>query len=159
MQFHKKLSGENNPMYGKHHTQESKILISNAWKGRKHTQESKEKMRQSRIEYMKTHQINYGISKSETLFLNEIESRFKIKFEKRQFYLGGRYYDAKYNNCLIEVDGKYWHIKDADIEEIKNRIAIDNGYNLYRFEVNSVKEVENRLLEYKNKIDEFISLK
>jgi len=56
--YHADVSGENNPMYGKHHTKETREKISNTkaekgnyWTGRKHTEESKEKMRKSQQEY------------------------------------------------------------------------------------------------------------
>ena len=55
---HADFSGENNPMYGKHHTKEVREQISrtkkekgNYWTGRKHTEESRAKMRKSQQEY------------------------------------------------------------------------------------------------------------
>lgn len=41
-------SGENNPFYGKKHTEETKLLISKANSGRKHTEEAKRKMSEQR---------------------------------------------------------------------------------------------------------------
>jgi len=55
---HADVSGENNPMYGKHHTKEAREKISktkaakgNYWTGRKHSEESRAKMRKSQQEY------------------------------------------------------------------------------------------------------------
>ena len=55
---HADFSGENNPMYGKHHTKEVREQISrtkkekgNYWTGRKHTEESRAKMRKSQQEH------------------------------------------------------------------------------------------------------------
>lgn len=44
----KPLSGENHPMYGRHHSEESKRKISENSKGRKCTEEAKKKMSESR---------------------------------------------------------------------------------------------------------------
>lgn len=152
-----KMSGGNNPMYGKTHTKEARKIMSKASKSRVLSTQSREKMRKSRIEYMRTHNIYHGISKSETLFLNKIEELYNIKFE-RSVYVGGRYYDAKIKNCLVEVDGKYWHSKPKMIEVdiLKNKIAKNNGYTLYRFEVNNVEEVDEKITKYKPEIEKMI---
>lgn len=159
--FSKMFSGENNPMFGKNHTvlvKENQKLLMLGDKNPAKRPEVREKMRASRIRWMKNNQIHLNISKSETLFLNEIESKFNIKFDKRQFYLDGRYFDAKFGKSLIEVDGRYWHDKDSDIDAIKEDISKKNGYKIYRFEVNSEKEVFGKIEDCSNRIKEFIGL-
>ena len=70
-----------------------------------------------------------------------------------QFWLEGKCYDYKIpnKNILIECDGKHWHSSPEAIEndKIKNEIAQRNGYVLYRFAINEVKEV--KLVIEKNK--------
>ena len=41
------LSGVNNPMYGRHHSRETKQKISQSLKGKKHSEETREKISQS----------------------------------------------------------------------------------------------------------------
>ena len=45
----KAITGENNPMYGKHHTEETKKKIRESKIGKHHTEETKRKIRESRI--------------------------------------------------------------------------------------------------------------
>jgi hypothetical protein len=56
--------GELNSFYGRHHTEESKKLISENQKGWKHSDEAKEKIRLSRIGIKRSKEVCDKISKS-----------------------------------------------------------------------------------------------
>lgn len=89
------------------------------------------------------------ISKSATAFLDKIEQKFNIKIE-REFPIKYRYFDGKFKNYLIEVDGEYWH-SDPDqkqIDEYKNQLAKGNGFKLIRCTVNNIKEIDSALSKY-----------
>lgn len=75
---------------------------------------------------------------------------------KYNYELCGKLYDFYIPsiNTLIEVDGIYWHGKDKNLkdlsevqlknrknDEIKNRLAVNNGYNIIRIWENEVKNV------------------
>lgn len=63
-----------------------------------------------------------------------------------QFPLGGRYYDAYLpdHNILFEFDGAFWHPKTKEeakygfqkksmrVDELKTKMAIENGYRIIR---------------------------
>lgn len=79
-------------------------------------------------------------SKSAKLFLDLIECHFGIILE-REFELQNKFFDAQYNDIIIEVDSDYWHkSKRQRANDIrKNDIAIRNGYKIYRFKVNGLR--------------------
>ena len=68
-----KYSGNNHPMYGKNHTEESKIKIGKAGKGRILSNETKKKMSQSSVGIKKTNEHRKNISKGRKgiIFSNE----------------------------------------------------------------------------------------
>ena len=94
-------------------------------------------------------------SKSEKFFLDICESIYGIKIE-RQFLLGQRFYDGRFGEHLIEVDGARWHSrpKDKRNDELKNRIAEKYGFKIHRIKLNKTDEVPMALEEYKNLLDE-----
>lgn len=59
-------SGENNPMYGKHHTDSAKAKISKVHTGRKHTEETKAKMSAAKLgmRFTEEHKKNLSASMS-----------------------------------------------------------------------------------------------
>jgi len=97
----------------------------------------------------------FGYSKSGTLFLNQLENSLNLKIE-REFNLQNKFYDGKINNILVEVDGTYFHrtSKQKKNDEYKDQLAKDHGYILYRFTVDSEKEVPKALIKYASQIEE-----
>lgn len=151
---------EKNGFRGKHHSEEtrdkiSKLMIgrtisdetkrklSEAGRKRKHTDEEKRKISEARIVYMKQHPTKF-ISASATKFLDVLEKLFGVKFE-REYELGGRLFDGRNENLLVEVDSAYFHnlerVRKVDI--LKNTIAKDNDYKLVRFNIDNMKEVHD----------------
>ena len=75
-------------------------------------------------------------SRIERLILHKLERYFKVKIQ-RQFKLEGKYFDGKFKNVLIELDGIYWHRtkKQLTNDTYKNHLAEKHGYKIYRFKV------------------------
>lgn len=136
-------SGKNNPFYGK-----------------KHTKETIEIIRQTSIERRRNRKYQF-VSKSATYFLDLIEKTFNIKFDEREFEINRYYYDAIYGKNIFEIDGGYWHSLPKTIErdKYKEKLAKQNGYNIYRFTVNEISEVDEKFNKYKNKLYEIINKK
>jgi hypothetical protein len=124
---------------------EHKKKIGESQHGRKRSLETRVKMRKKRIEYMAVHPFTKK-SKSATRFLNELELIWNVKII-REFVLGGRYFDGKVGNLLIEVDGSYWHTlpKIIKISKQKECIAKENGYELKRFSIDTERDVPIRI--------------
>lgn len=118
----------------------------------KHSDETKQKLREQTIRLRKENPTK-GISKSETQFLDILQEILNIKIE-RHYEITTKEYDGRYKNILFEVDGEYWHNKTHHKENdvTKNDLANANGYILFRFIVNEVSEINNRVLEYDNVI-------
>jgi hypothetical protein len=97
-------------------------------------------------------------SESEKLFLDQLESIYNIKIE-RQFRLHYRFFDGRYKNCLLEIDGKKWHSKQKDIlrDKWKDMIAIRNGFKLYRIELNNRREIPIALEKNKQILEEIFN--
>ena len=85
-------SGEKNPFYGKHHTDETKRKISKANKGRKHTEEEKAKMSEASLG-----EKNHFFGKTHTE-----ESRRKMSL-KRKGKNNPQYNKPWYNNGVKEA--------------------------------------------------------
>jgi very-short-patch-repair endonuclease len=75
-------------------------------------------------------------SRIERLIILLIERKLGIKMQ-RQFRLKGKYYDGKYKNVLLEIDGVFWHRTPRQLANdlLKDQIAIENGYKIYRIKV------------------------
>lgn len=88
-------------------------------------------------------------SKSAKAFMRRIEEVFNIRLVT-EFRIGRKYYDAKWRNLLIEIDGKYWHAHPEVIlrDRLKEEIAKENGYRLVRIKVNTIEEVPSKFLRY-----------
>ena len=92
-----------------------------------------------------------GVSNSEILFLNAIEEQYKIKFI-RQYYLDGRFFDAKYNNFLFEIDAPFWHSTDKQKknDRLKNKIAKRHNYKLIRIILVNRYAISKTLIKHKH---------
>ena len=109
-------------------------------------------------------QLNNGLSwpirqsKSEIKFLDKIEKIYNKSIE-RTFPLKNKYYDGRYGNVLLEINGEYWHSKSKVIknDKYKKNLAINNGYEIYTFIVNNIKEVDNKLKKYKKELDKIFN--
>jgi len=151
-----KISGKNNAMYGKKHSEETKQKMREKRKLQVYSEESKKKMSESAIKRMRNGKINFKISsKLEDNLLNKLENIFNVKIE-RQFCLNDKYYDGKYNNTLIECDGEYWHSRAGVkiVDELKEQIAAKNNFTLYRILLDSrdIDEIINKNKALLNKI-------
>jgi hypothetical protein len=82
------------------------------------------------------------VSKSEIAWGKEIEKIFNIKLEHSK-WIKGRCFDYKYKNYLFELDGEYWHSigKRKEVDILKEKIAKETGYTLFRFSLDSVQGV------------------
>ena len=97
-------------------------------------------------------------SESERLFLDQIETIYNIKIE-RQFCLHYRFFDGRYKNFLLEIDGKHWHTKRSAIlrDKWKEMIAEKNGFKLYRIELNNRREIPIVLEKNKTLLEEIFN--
>ena len=98
-------------------------------------------------------------SKSAEAFLKRIEYIFEIKIE-REFKIGRKSYDGRWNNILIEIDGLYWHgIPEAvRRDKLKESIAKENGYDIHRFRVDTIADVPSQFLRYYPKLKRLFKL-
>jgi len=101
----------------------------------------------------KTNSVYRYISKSATLFLDKIEELFNIKIE-REYNIAQSFFDGHYNNILLEVDSDYWHKRTKVNDTFKTYLARTHGYELHRFKIDRIDEVESKILEYKKKLEE-----
>jgi very-short-patch-repair endonuclease len=83
-------------------------------------------------------------SYTENIILKKLEKFLNIKIE-RQFFLNGRYFDGRYKNILLEVDGVFWHSKTKDLinDHEKDKIARMHGFKLIRLRISSLKDINN----------------
>lgn len=97
-------------------------------------------------------------SKSEKFFLDICESVYGVKIE-RQYMLGARFYDGRFGEHLIEVDGYHWHSRPEDRrrDELKDRIAKKFGFQLHRIRLNKTAEVPMALEQYKVILNEIFN--
>lgn len=106
------MSGENNGMYGKHHTEDARLKVTTAlWKR------------------VKDHLNPLELSVAKTL------NSLNIKYEPQKiigFYLVDFYIDDL--NLIIEVDGSFWHDKPERKQRDKRRDAWlrSKGYKVIR---------------------------
>jgi hypothetical protein len=154
----KSLCGKNHYLYGKHPSIESKNKMSLSQHERFKKPGEREKLKlaaqlrwksedervRAKVRTLKNMTLGIGFkpSKSATLFLNELEKLWNCNIH-RECEVGGRLFDGKTDDILIEVDGKYWHTfpKQVEIDKEKELIAKLNGYRLVRFEVNNTRDI------------------
>lgn len=96
--------------------------------------------------------IKIGVSsKPEMDYFNILKYYFGDDISKN-FMIGRKQYDyILCNKILIEFDGDYWHslLKKIEGDKIKDKLAIDNNFIIYR-----VKESESKDLTHLNKLME-----
>jgi len=137
----RKLSHFN--MLGKKHSVETKRKMSEnnvGFKGRHHSNATRLLMKKKRVEYLSKSLSR--TSKSATKFLDELETRWASKIQ-REVPIGGRVFDGKVGNLLIEVDGVFWHStpEQKEIDAEKDSIASQHGYRLSRYIVNKESDI------------------
>lgn len=83
-------------------------------------------------------------SKQEVEYMNILKFFFG-KDVKTQFRLEKKIYDFIINGVLlVEYDGEYWHSLEKNIinDRIKDKIAIDAGYKIFRVKESRAKDIE-----------------
>ena len=141
-----KMRKPHKPHARKPHTEETKQKLREANLGKKHSEVAKQKCRKAAIEKMQSNPQS-TMSKSATMFLNRIEESFNVGIE-REFEINGKFFDGKCNNVLIEVDCEYWHKTRKMTDLFKDYLAESRVYKLYRFNVDSQREVDKKFQEY-----------
>jgi group I intron endonuclease len=131
-----KCVGEDNPFYGKTHTEEVRKKISETQLGRKHSNETKNKMSESHIGLNSGEKhYNYGkyLSLDVKTKLSEIHNTsgyFRVYVRKCKKCKHGFYYTYRYPN----KDGERDTISRVDINELKDAVL---SKDLEWFEINS----------------------
>lgn len=93
--------------------------------------------------------LMYCVSKSCSMFLDIIQNEFGVAIE-REFRIKNRLFDGKIADILLEIDGTYWHNLNPEIDIIKDKLALDNGYCIIRMNINSIYEVSKKFTYYKD---------
>lgn len=102
--------------------------------------------------------LKLGISsKSEVEYYNILKFFFGEEI-KKDFKLEGKRYDYILNDkILIEFDGDYWHslLRNIKRDKEKDKIAIRNGYKIFRIKESESKNIEILIklkkISYENK--------
>lgn len=102
--------------------------------------------------------LKHGLSSNSEIEYYNVLKYFFGKKIKKGFVLFGKHYDFILNEkILIEFDGDYWHnqLKNIENDKLKDRLAIENGYKIFRVKESESKDI-NILLKlqnlYENKI-------
>jgi len=124
-------TGDKHPMFGKHHTEESRMKMSRALKGNKNalgcerSEETRLNMRLAHARYIeKTCGPMFPtIGKNEQTILDNIEQQHNIKLT-RQYPVIGYFLDGydEVNNVVYEVDEKHHLKQKVKDEQRKNNI-------------------------------------
>lgn len=119
--------GANNPMFGKHHSEETKQIMSDLAKSRdnqtigkyERTDIHRENLSKRWVEFMKSGKFKNMMNTKPELIMKKIlenlnllyEQQFLIQFKKTERSNWRHCYDFHIcnTNILIEVDGDYWH--------------------------------------------------
>jgi len=103
--------------------------------------------------------MNGGIfSKSEKFFLDTVESMYGVTIE-RQFVLSSRYYDGRFGDHLLEIDGSRWHSKPSDKRRdvLKDKLAVKYGFQLHRIKLDRLRDVPMAIEQSKPLLDEIFN--
>lgn len=154
---------QNKKCYVMKEKQKLSLKVPKSEKGKKNikdshnTTEYKEKQRQIRIEYMKTHKGNFRDTDIEKQLHKMLLMIFKKDEIVSQFYIKDvvivDFYIPKVN-LILEADSVYYHTKPGRQERDKIRAEKMKalGYKVLRFWDYELKDIENCT----NKIKEFI---
>jgi very-short-patch-repair endonuclease len=97
-------------------------------------------------------------SQSEKNFLDQLELIYGVKIE-RQFALHYRFYDGRWKDVLLEIDGYKWHSKKKAIlrDKYKDSIAKKFGFRIFRISLNNIREIPKVLEENKLLLEEIFN--
>lgn len=157
----------NNPMFGKAHSDETKIKMKESAKIRdnsnigkyKRTEQHKETLSIQITKNIKSGKLKKSFNTKPELILKKIledlnilyEQQFLIQFRKTKYSNWRHCYDFYIcnTNILIEVDGDYWHsLENIKIRDIEcNKIADKFGFNVIRFTEFQLKHKEKEVME------------
>lgn len=88
-------------------------------------------------------QIHQSISKQEDILYDFLCVEFGKENVQRQFRIERKTYDfLLYDKYLIEYDGYYWHEVQPNNDVIKDQLAKEKGFQLYRVREDSNREVQ-----------------
>ncbi|MFA5397641.1 MAG: DUF559 domain-containing protein [Methanogenium sp.] len=104
------------------------------------------------IDYVNMKHSNVSRSRSEIAWGEYIERIYDVKLT-HSFKLDRFIYDYRYKKFLFEIDGSYWHKNTLERDLLKTDIADDNGFILYRFTVDNIKEALESIKYHKNYLD------
>lgn len=169
-------TGEKNPFYGKHHSEETRQKLSNIqtgrispYKGKKSSEETKlklslaakkrwrnEEYRQKMQEFFRKQSLNAGINKSEQKLLNillKIDTNFKF-IGDRIIWINGKNPDFinEEKKLIVEYLGEYWHRNDTE-DDLCKRASLfgSEGYStlfIWEKELKDSKKLTNRLEKF-----------
>lgn len=139
----KKMSGENNPFYGKKRPDHSKLMKSPEMVKKIFTKRSITDIEQLMVNLLDSLNVEYY----HQFFLTDDGDTFAYDFK------------IKGHSILIEVDGDYWHggpgvnthvpfvneVKDKDV--LKTRIAQQQGYTVLRVWGSQIKETPDIIIQ------------
>ena len=100
--------------------------------------------------------MNGGLySMSEKFFLDVVEQMYNVKID-RQYNLKNRYYDGRFGEHLLEIDGAHWHtkLKDRKRDYLKDKLAEQFGFKIHRIRLNKVRDVPMAIAQHKSLLDE-----
>lgn len=144
---------------GRRHTQETKDKISFINKGRIRSEKTRQLLREiGKAQALKGQTKVFKPSKSEIYFGKRIKDTYNINLTSSK-WIEGRCFDYNYKNYLFELDGERWHRLSYQMENdnLKNKIAERNGYTLYRFKLNRIRDVDNLIEQNKNIFDKIFN--
>lgn len=130
----------------RHHTEATRRLISEKKRGHRLSDEQRLLRRQKW--WLNKHKRS-NVSLTERTWGDKIESVFGVTLD-RSVWIDGRCFDFMFKGCLIEIDGVYWHSLPGRqaIDSLKNDIAIRNNFNIYRFSIDRMKEVDASIVKH-----------
>ena len=102
-EFSKKVSGKNNPFYGKKHTEETKKLISERGKGRKMPESHKKSCRERMKNYKPTQETIDKISEKHKIKINQLtlEGEYVASFDSlKEAMLFTKIDSSKISMCI-----------------------------------------------------------